>query len=128
MSASGADLGSLGLVTTKNLRRAARYGALSAAVSVLLIASPASADVTEGWSNPDPVDTGHAVMLYVVYPLAIVIGMIVLGLLPKLIKRQPILDQPVPGNATWIGAPSTNAASLNNPEATEGTGGASGTF
>lgn len=115
-------------MTTKNIRRAARYGALSAAVSVALIASPASADVTEGWADPAPVEAGHAWLIYAIIPLGIVLGLIVLGILPKKIKGQKILDQPTPGAATWIGAPSTNAAALNTPEATQGTGGASGTF
>lgn len=115
-------------MTTKNLRRAARYGALSAAVSVLFIASPANADVTEGWSNPDKVDMGHALLVLGLLPVAIVVGLTVIGLLPKLIKGEKILDQSLPASAQWIGAPSTSAAALNTAEATDGTGGASGSF
>ncbi|MEZ5096966.1 MAG: hypothetical protein R2731_13185 [Nocardioides sp.] len=62
--------------------------ALAALVAVLLLAGPAQAAPPEGWSDPKPVSTLHALIVYVFAPLGLA-GLTVLGaLLPSLARGQ----------------------------------------
>ncbi len=108
-------------------RRALRAGAIAAAVAAALIASPASADVPEGWSNPEKVDVLHALLVFGGLPILIVLVVVILGMLPKLIKGEKILSPSGSSTAQWVGGPGAGAAEL--PAGGEHTtGGASGSY
>jgi len=68
------------------VRRVLRAAALAAAVVwVSLLATPALA-VPEGWSDPEPVDKTHALLIYVIAPLACVAVIALLTSLPHLVS------------------------------------------
>lgn len=95
-----------------------------------LAAAPAHAEAGEGWFSevPGPVDQMHALVWFVLGPLALFVGITFLVLIPALIKREPIL----PRHETepqWIGGPGKGPDELPAGEtASTKTGGASGSW
>lgn len=118
-------------VNSKPALSAVRAGALGVATALVLVATtalPAHAEVPEGWSDPDKVSTAHALLVFGAVPVAAVIVMVLLGLLPKKIKGEKILDQPLPSGAQqWIGGSNAGTTELKSGTGST-TGGASGSF
>lgn len=100
--------------------------AVAAAVPVLS-ATPAVADVPEGWS--EPTDVGLIDLLVVVVGLPVLIGLlIVLAVyLPAMTRGERV----APGAETpdqWFGGPRSGAHELESGRETGSTGGASGSW
>src|SRR3546814_10697228 len=74
------------------VRRAARAAAFSTivacTVSGVVLASPASANVPEDWSNPKPVDTLTALLVYVGAPLGLFLLIALAVFLPALARGE----------------------------------------
>ena len=113
-----------------SVRRRSRRLTSAAAASVVLaataLAAPASADVPEGWSNPDDVDMLYALLLLGGVPLLLFAGIAVLTYLPALIRGEKL----APGAADdqWFGGPRQGAKELESGVQAEETGGARGTW
>jgi hypothetical protein len=85
--------------TSTYLRRALRLGAVAAPALVVLVATPAMADVPEGWSNPDPVSAMEALMIWVILPVAVAMLISLLYFLPsfaRTARRTPSVTEPQP--------------------------------
>ncbi|GAB6985743.1 hypothetical protein [Nocardioides pyridinolyticus] len=104
-------------------------------ISVVLLAgglvvaggAPAGAAVPEFWSNPDPVDPWHAVLVLVVIPLALFVVITLLVVVPGVAKGERFTPG---GRATadqWFGGPRSGTRELPAPDSEESkAGGASG--
>lgn len=105
-------------------RRLARAAAVSAGLAVVALAAPAHADVPEGWSDPEQVDTLQAVMLLVGVPLFLFVAIVVLTYLPAMIRGEKL----TPGAADdqWFGGPRQGAKELESGATHDETGGARG--
>jgi hypothetical protein len=79
-------------------------------VAVSGFAVPASADVPEGWSNPDDVEALHALLLLGGVPLLLFVAIAVLTYLPAIIRGEKL----APGAADdqWFGGPRQGAKEL----------------
>lgn len=100
---------------------------LAAAATVLVTAGPASAEVPEGWSDPDAVSALQAVLLLVGIPLLLFLVITVLVYLPAMVRGERV----APGGATredqWFGGPRKGTAELAAADTEESkAGGASG--
>lgn len=79
-------------------RRAARVAVLAAPVLSVLMATPALA-VPEGWSEPDPVSTLDALLVWVILPLAVFGLVALLASLPMFVstaRTAPGVTDPAP--------------------------------
>ena len=115
-------------MTTKLLRRIRRTSvALLAGALVLAVGAPAGADVPVGWSDPDPVDPWHAVLLLVGAPLLLILVITALVVVPGMVRGERFTPG---GQATadqWFGGPRSGTAELPAPDDEESNaGGASG--
>lgn len=110
------------------LAHLARRTALVAAVGglVLAAAGPAGADVPEGWSDPDPVDPLHAVLLLVGVPLLLFVVITLLVVLPGVIKGERFTPGGQATEDQWFGGPRKGTAELPAPDSEQSrAGGAS---
>jgi hypothetical protein len=106
-------------------RRLVRTAAASLMVVVSGLAAPASADVPEGWSNPDDVDTLHALLLLGGVPLLLFVGIAVLTYLPAIIRGEKL--SPGAADDEWFGGPRQGTKELESGSTdTDETGGARG--
>ncbi len=107
-------------------RRLTSAAAASVVVALTGLAAPASADVPEGWSNPDDVDMLYALLLLAGVPLLLFVIIAVLTYLPALIRGEKL----APGAADdqWFGGPRQGAKELESGVQAEETGGARGTW
>ncbi|MDN4172663.1 hypothetical protein QWY28_06905 [Nocardioides sp. SOB77] len=106
---------------TASIRPVRRAAALLTGLSVVLtsgvvLAAPASADVPEGWSDPDPVNTLHALLLLGGVPLLLFVLIALAVYVPALARGERV----APGTATpenqWIGGPRKSTAELAGPD------------
>lgn len=106
-----------------------RRTSLVLVVAGLVLAAPAAAnaEVPEGWSDPDPVDPWHAVLVLVGIPLLLFVVITLLVVVPGLVKGERFTPG---GQATadqWFGGPRAGTAELPAPDDQESNaGGASG--
>jgi hypothetical protein len=104
--------------TFSSLRRAAALltGLLVVLTAGVALAAPASADVPEGWSDPDPVNTLHALLLLGGVPLLLFVLIWLLVYVPAMVRGERV----APGTATaedqWIGGPRKSTAELAGPD------------
>lgn len=111
------------------VRRAVRAAALASVPLLALASVPAHAEAGEGWSSPEPVDTTHMLLWFVVAPILLFVGIAVFAVLPALIRREPVLPRHGADEAQWIGGPGKGAHELPPAErADSGAGGASGSW
>lgn len=105
-------------------RRLARAAAVSTGLALVALAAPASADVPEGWSNPEDVDTLHALLLLAGVPLLLFVVIAVLTYLPAIVRGEKL----TPGAAEdqWFGGPRQGAKELEPGTSSDETGGARG--
>ena len=97
------------------------------AAASLVLAGPASADVPEGWSDPDDVDTLQALLVLAGIPLLLFVGITFLVYAPSVIRGERI----APGHPTtenqWLGGPRKGPDQLAAPDSEDSqAGGASG--
>jgi hypothetical protein len=115
-------------VTTKLVRRARRTSVVLLAGALVLAASgPAGADVPEGWSDPEPVDPWHAVLLLVGVPLLLFVVITALVVIPGIVKGERFTPGGQATEDQWFGGPRSGTAELPAPDGAESqAGGASG--
>jgi hypothetical protein len=114
-------------VTSRTAARVRRTAVLLGTTAALLaVAGPASADVAEGWSDPDDVDAWHALLVLGGIPL--LLGLLIAAMIyvPAMIRGERIApNAPVVENQ-WIGGPGRGAKQLAGPDTPESeAGGAS---
>lgn len=90
------------------------------------LAAPAHADVPEGWSNPPPVSTLHALLVLGGIPLLLFLLITLAVYLPAMVRGERV----APGSATvedqWFGGPRKGTSELAGPDTEESqAGGAS---
>lgn len=93
----------------------------------LLTAAPAGAEVPTGWSDPDPVDPLHVVLVGVGAPLllALVIAALVYG--PPLARGERVAPHAPEFENQWLGGPRKATGELAGPDGDDSqAGGASG--
>jgi hypothetical protein len=94
---------------------------------VLAVAGPAGADVPEGWSNPDPVDPMHTILVLVGIPLLLFVVITALVVLPGVFKGERFTPGGQATEDQWFGGPRQGTAELPAPDTDESkAGGASG--
>jgi len=117
--------------STNRSRTVARVAVsgLSAAIfsSALLLASPASANVPEGWSDPDPVEPLHMLAILVGIPAAIAVVIILAVIAPGLARGEKFVHSNAAPDPEWFGGPRSGTEELPAPDTAESkAGGASG--
>ncbi len=97
----------------------------------MLLAAPTYADVPLGWSQPEPVDGLHALLLLVGGPLLLFVLIAVAVYIPSMVRGERLLPDHSGGEGQWIGGPSSGTHELPAPapDAEQPkTGGASGNW
>ncbi|QZY28301.1 hypothetical protein [Nocardioides coralli] len=99
-----------------------------AATVPLLAATPAVADVPEGWS--DPAEVGLLDLLIVVVGLPVLVGLLIV--LAVYVPAMARGERVAPGEAEtpdqWFGGPRSGASELESGREVGSTGGASGSW
>lgn len=96
------------------------------ALGAVLLAAPASADVPVGWSDPDPVDPLHVVLVGAGLPL---LGLLILAAAvygPPLARGETLVQHGLASEAAWLGGPESKTRELPSGEDAPDSGGASG--
>lgn len=103
-------------------------GSLATALAVaVLTAAPAAAEVPDGWSNPDPVDPLHVVLVAVLLPLALALVLVALVYGPPLARGERVAPHAPEVENQWLGGPRKAAGELAGPDGEDSqAGGASG--
>jgi hypothetical protein len=120
------------LVTTTFQTLARRAAVLTFAVATsVLVASPAGAEVPDGWSDPPPVDKLHALLVLVGIPLLLFVLIAVAVYIPALIRGERITPGAPAIENQWFGGPRGGTHELESSSApasadADDTGGASG--
>ncbi|WP_161962310.1 hypothetical protein [Nocardioides speluncae] len=95
-----------------------------------LLATPASADVPNGWSEPDPVNNFHALLVVGLIPLGLALLIAFFVYVPAFVKGERIAPGAVGAEDEWFGGPRQGAAELTAPSSDDAAdtevGGASG--
>lgn len=106
------------------MRRAAVL--IAAVATPLLVASPAGAEVPEGWSDPEPVSGLHALLVLGGIPLLLFVLIALAVYVPALVRGERVAPgAPVLENQ-WLGGPRKSTAELAGPDSDESeAGGAS---
>ena len=111
-------------------RRARRVALLAATPALALLATPARADVPEGWGGQDDVsslDFLGALALYAGAPLLLFVLIGLAVYLPAMVRGEKLLPDHSGGEAQWIGGPRQGVAELPAPDGDDSrAGGASG--
>ncbi|MDN4160451.1 hypothetical protein [Nocardioides abyssi] len=114
--------------STSLLRRAAALfaGLLVVLTSGVVLAAPAGADVPEGWSDPDPVNTLEALLLLGGVPLLLFVLIWLAVYAPALARGERVAAGSTTVEDQWIGGPRKTTAELAGPDGDESqAGGAS---
>lgn len=108
---------------------ARRAALLLSAPALALVATPAYADVPEGWSEPDAVDRLNALLLLGGGPLLLFVLIALAVYVPSMVRGERLLPDHGGGEAQWLGGPRTGAHELEAADPDESrTGGASGSW
>lgn len=116
-------------VSNKSLRSVRRATALTAlAATSLLMASPASADVPEGWSDPDPVPQLEALLVLAGIPALLFLAIAAAVYVPALVRGERVVPGATTQEHQWFGGPREGTKRLESGEGSDSgdTGGASG--
>lgn len=122
----------MSLVITPALSTTARIAGRASlplvALGAALLASPAHADVAEGWSSPADVDALHALLLLGGVPLLLFVLIGLAVYIPALVRGEDVSPTGGTVESQWIGGP-RHAKELapGDTESSE-TGGAHGTW
>jgi hypothetical protein len=119
------------LVTTKLQTLTRRVAVLTFAAALpVLVASPAGAEVPDGWSDPAPVDRLHVLLVLVGIPLLLFVLIAVAVYVPALIRGENVAPGSHPIESQWFGGPrsGTHELEASSPSSADAhdTGGASG--
>lgn len=115
------------------LRRAALVVG-SATILLIAYASPASADIPDGWSDPQPVPVLHFLLLFVGIPLLITLGILAAVYLPGVVRGESVAPAGARSDDQWFGGRRDTAqlesSATSGPDADgdRDTGGAGGTW
>ncbi len=97
-----------------------------------LLASPAHADVPEGWAGQDEhrsLDTLHALGVFVGAPLLLFVLIALAVFLPAMVRGERLLPDHGAGEGQWIGGPRQGVAELPAADGEDSrAGGASGSW
>jgi hypothetical protein len=97
-------------------------------------AGAASADVPEGWSDPDDVDFMYALLVLVGIPLLCIVVLALAVYLPSIVRGESVAPAGARATDEWFGGrrdaqhSAQRALEQRTPEATDETGGASGSW
>ena len=100
-----------------------------AVATPLLVAAPAHADVPEGWSDPEPVDPLHAILVLGGIPLLLFVVITAAVYVPSLIRGERVAPGAPAFESQWFGGPRSGTHEIESGShvADSGdTGGASG--
>lgn len=123
--ARGADILSCVTVTLETLARRTAC-VVAAAATLIAVAGPASADVPEGWSNPDPVSPLHAIFVLGGIPILLFVLITLAVYIPALIRGERVAPGSPAVDDQWFGGPRQGTAELAAPDTDESqAGGAS---
>jgi hypothetical protein len=126
----GAD--TLVLVTSKTLARVRRSAVLTTVSGLsILLAGPASAEVPEGWSNPEPVPVLEALLILAGIPLLLIVVISAAVYVPAIVRGERVAPNAPEIENQWFGGPRSGTRELETADRGEGgqaseTGGAGG--
>ncbi len=99
---------------------------LGSSAALLAVAGPASADVADGWSNPEDVSAVHALLVLGGIPLALGLLITALVYVPAMIRGERLAPNAPLVENQWIGGPRRGTAELAAPDGADSqAGGAS---
>ncbi|WP_416953687.1 hypothetical protein ACNKF0_15990 [Nocardioides sp. T5] len=111
-------------------RRARRATALTGGALLALLATPAHADVPEGWggqTEQSGLDVLHSLGIFLGAPLLLFALIALAVYLPAMVRGEKLLPDHSAGEAQWIGGPRQGVAELPAPDGDDSrAGGASG--
>jgi hypothetical protein len=122
--------------TSQALGRAA-LAVGSATILLLAYASPAAADVPDGWSHPEPVPVLHFLLLFVGIPVLITLGIVLAIYVPGFVRGESAAPAGARSDDQWFGgrrdtaqleASSTTSKVAPHTDSDTDTGGAGGTW
>jgi hypothetical protein len=96
----------------------------------LTYAAAASADVPEGWSNPDDVSFMHALLVLGGIPLACIVLLALAVYLPSVVRGESLAPAGARAEDEWFGGrrDAEKALESRTSGSTDDTGGASGSW
>lgn len=119
-------------ILRRSRRLAPRLAALllAALAGLVVTGLPAHADVPVGFSDPDPVNPLHAVLVIAVIPAALIALIFAAVYLPSLLRGEDVTPAGTPpGPDQWLGGPRRGTAELAGPDGDQTkAGGARGTW
>lgn len=99
---------------------------VAAAATLVAVAGPASAEVPEGWSNPEPVSALHAILLLGGVPLLLFVLIALAVYVPALVRGERVAPGSPAVEDQWFGGPRKGTTELAAPDTDESqAGGAS---
>ena len=118
------------LVTSKYQTLARRAAVLTFAIATsVLVAAPARAEVPNGWSDPEPVDRLHTLLIFVGIPLLLFVLITIAVYLPAIVRGERVAPGAPAHESQWFGGPRSGTHELesgsDSVDASD-TGGASG--
>jgi hypothetical protein len=114
---------------TKRLVRA--LAVITVAVALpLTYAAAASADVPEGWSEPEDVSFMHALLVLGGIPLLCMVLLALAVYLPSVVRGESVAPAGVRADDEWFGGrrDAEKALESRKPDSSDETGGASGSW
>jgi len=111
-------------------RWAGRATGLAGGALLVLLATPASADVPDGWGGQtehNGLDPLHALGLFVGAPLLLLLLIALAVYVPAMVRGEKLLPDHAAAEPQWIGGPRQGVAELPAPDGEDSrAGGASG--
>ena len=98
---------------------------LGVPAAFVALAAPAGADVPEGWSEPDPVNVMHAILVLGLLPLGIFLVITLLTYLPALMRGERVNPTTSTPEDQWLGGRRTTHELAAPDSAESQAGGAS---
>ncbi len=95
---------------------------MAVAVSLPLLAAPSHAEVPEGWTQHEPINGLHALLLLAGIPIVLFVGITLLVIAPSLARGEVSGEMP----DEWFGGPGNGVKELPAAADSTETGGASG--
>ncbi len=85
---------------------------LATVPALVLLATPAHADMPDGWAPVTDVNDLHALLLLVGGPLLLFVLIVLAVYLPVMVRGEKLLPDHSAGPARWIGGPRQGIAEL----------------
>lgn len=110
---TGADI--LHSVTSTTLTCVRRSAVLTTATGLtMLVAGPASAEVPEGWSDPEQVPMLEVLLILVGLPLLLIVLITAAVYLPAMVRGERVAPGAAPVTDQWFGGPRGGARELES--------------